>query len=325
MSDPLVGGVTAAVVGVSDFAPHLDLFCGQLGFEVTAEGTVPAEDATRLWGAGVGPVEAKLLTAAGAASGRIHLVRVGEPPADAEHPHTLDLGLAGIDVYTKDIEATHDQLVAAGYPWASRPATFEVPLGNKVVPVTEGFCLAPDGTDVVFVQPANARDTAAWDADPARPYTELTSVVCHVPDFDAELRFWGAEGLGMSVWYDVEFSSPGLEAMADLPAGTRMRLAFVSAADGSTARIEITHVADNPRGVDRRARQRPARNLGHTGWSVRTRDLDQALARATASGATVTCAPFEATTPLHGTARIAAVDTPNGIAVELFQPAGRAG
>jgi catechol 2,3-dioxygenase-like lactoylglutathione lyase family enzyme len=320
VSEPLVDGVTAAVVGVGDFTPHLELFCGQLGFEVAAEGVIGGDDAQRLWGPGVGDVEARLLTAAGSRSGRIHLLRVAAPAAPAEHPHTLDLGLAGIDVYTKDIEATHDQLVAAGFPWASRPATFEVPLGTTVVPVTEGFCLAPDGTDLVFVQPGNARNTWAWDADPARPYTEVTSVVCHVPDFAAELAFWGPDGLGMAVWYDVEFSSPGLEAMADLPAGTRMRLAFVSATDGSTARIEITHVADNPSGVDRRARQRPAHNLGHTGWSVRTRDLDRALDRARSAGARITCAPFTADTPLHGKARIAAVDTPNGIAVELFEP-----
>lgn len=317
----LVGGVTAAVIGVSDFQPHLALLCGQLGFEVVAEGVVAKGDAQRLWGEGVAEVQTMVLAAAGAPGGRIHLIRVAEPVAAAEHPHTLDLGLIGIDLYAKDIAAAHDRLVKAGYRWLNPPATFEVPLGEKTVAVTEGYCLGPDGTDVVLVQPAAARGTTAWQQDPNRPHTELTSVVCHVPDVDAELRFWGPEGLGMSIWYDVTFSSPGLDAMAGLPPGTRMRLAFVSATDGSTARIEIIHVLDNTRGIDRRPRQRPARDLGHTGWSVRTRSVDEALERARRCGARVTCPPFEAVTPLHGAARVAAVATPNGIAVELFEVA----
>ncbi|TDC95579.1 hypothetical protein [Actinomadura sp. 7K507] len=318
---PLVSGVTAAVIGVTDFGPHLDLFCGELGFEVAAEGVVRAADADRLWGAETGgrDVETMRLAAAGAPTGRLHLVKVDDPVAQAEHPHTLDIGLAGLNIYTKDLRASHERLSAAGYPWG-RPSTFEVPLGDKIVSVTEGFCFAPDGTDIVFVQPASARNTTAWDADPSRHYTELTSVVAHVPRFEAELDFWGPGGLGMSVWYDVTFGSPGFEAMADLPPGTRTRLAFVVGADGGTARIELVQVADNPGGVDRRAVQLPARGLGHTGWSVLTRDLDTAVARAEGAGGRVRCRPFAATTPLHGDARLATVDTPNGVSVELWQP-----
>lgn len=319
---PLVTGITAAMIGVTDFGPHLELLCGELGFEVVSEGVVPAADAARLWGerAGHRDVETKLLAAAGAPTGRIHLLKVDDPAAPARHPHTLDLGLAAIDLYTKDITASHDRLQAAGHRWGSRPSTFQVPLGNTNVSVTEGFCFAPDGTDIVFVQPGDARATAAWDADPARHYTELTSVVCHVPDFEAELGFWGPSGLGMTVWYDVTFSSPEFDTMADLPPGTRMRLAFVAGAAGGTARIEITQVPDNPGGADRRAVQRPACGLGHTGWSVRTGDLDTAVARAERTGGRVLCRPFTADTPLHGEARLATVDTPNGIAVELWQP-----
>ncbi len=318
--EPLMESVTSAVLGVTDFGPHIDLFCGELGFEVANEGVVREADAARLWGDGVGDVETRLLTAAGARTGRIHLLKVADPVAPAEHPHTLDLGLAGLNLYTRDIEASHDRLVAVGHPWTTAPSTYEVPLGDTVVSVTEGFCFGPDGVDVVFVQPANARGTEAWSADPLRPYTELTSVVCHVPDFEAELRFWGPEGLGLSARYDVTFSSPGLEAMAELPEGTVLRLAFVTGAGGGTTRIEMIHVADNVRGVDRRPAQRPARDLGHTGWSVRTRDVEAAVARAEETGGRVSCRPFDAVTPLHGAARLAVVDTPNGISVELWQP-----
>ncbi|SNS51479.1 hypothetical protein SAMN05443665_1005145 [Actinomadura meyerae] len=316
---PLVTGITAALVGVSDFQPHLDLLCGELGFQVAAEGVVLAEDAARLWGAEAGrrDAEVMMLAAAGAATGRIHLLKVDDPVAPPEHPHTLDIGLAAIDIYTKDLHATHARLTEAGYRCGT-PSTFEVPVGDITVTVTEGFCFGPDGTDLVFVQPASARATAAWETDPARHYTEVTSVVSHAPDFEAELGFWAA--LGMTAGYDVTFGSPGFEAMADLPPGTRTRLAFVAGEGGGTARIELVHVPDNPGGVDRRAAQRPGRALGHSGWSAVTPDLDGAVAAAESAGGRVRCRPFAASTPLHGDARLAMVDTPNGVGVELWQP-----
>ncbi|GII86143.1 hypothetical protein Ssi03_41330 [Sphaerisporangium siamense] len=314
---PLVEGVTAAVVGVAAFEPHLELFCGALGYEVAAAGVVAAADAARLWGEGLGDVETRLLTAAGADTGRLHLLKVPAPAAGAEHPHTLDLGLAGVDLYTRDIHASHARTAGLGHRWSGGPSTYEVPLGERSVRVTEGFCLGPDGLDIVFVQPGNARGTAAWAVDPGRPHTELTSVVAHVPDLDAELRFW--DGLGLSAWYDVTFSSPGLEELAGLPPGTEVRLALVAGAGGGTTRIELVTVPGPARGVDRRAAQRPGRALGHTAWSVRTGDLDAALSRAGHAGGRVVRPPFEAVTPLHGAARLAAVATPNGIHVELWQ------
>lgn len=316
---PLATGVTAAVVGVTDFAPHLAFFCGELGFEVASAGVVPADAAARLWGRAE-DVEVRMLTAAGADTGRIHLVRVAEPVAPAGHPHTLDLGLAGLNLYTRDIEAACDRLQAAGYPWLSRPVTYQVPLAQGRVSVTEGICLGPEGVGVVFVQPAAARGTTAWRVDPERRFTELTSVAAHVPDLEAELRFWGPDGLGLTVGYDVAFRSPGLAEMADLPPDGRVRLAFITGAEGGTARVELLRIEAARRGVDRRAGQRPGRALGHTCWSVRVRELDAAVARARRAGGRVHCPPFAATTPLHGRARLALVDTPNGIAVELWRP-----
>ncbi|TDD35608.1 hypothetical protein E1287_13235 [Actinomadura sp. KC06] len=316
-TDPLVDGITAALVGVTDFGPHLDFFCGRLGYEVAAEGEVPGPVAGALWGTGPSGVEAIALSAAGADTGQIHLVRVPEPLAPAVRPHNLDVGLIGIDMYAKDIETAHAQFAEAGIGWSSPPATYAVAVGDQEVTVTQGVCPAPDGTAVVFVQPAAARGTAAWDADPERLYTELTSVVCHVPDADAEIAFWGPDGLGMSLWYDVVFSSPGFDAVADLPPGTRMRLAFL--AGERTARIEVTS-AEGEHRVDRRPVQRPGRSLGHSGWTVRTRDLDAVLEAVRRTDGQVTATPIETDDPFHGKATATSVTTPNGIPVTLYEP-----
>lgn len=315
----LVGGVNAAFIGVTDPGPALDLYVGQLGWRVADEGVISASAAARLWGEGVGEVAATVLTAAGAGHGRLVLLRVPDQPLPA-HPRQADTGLIAVNMYTRDIEVSYRELTAAGQQWATPPATWQVPLGERMVTVTQGFLLAPEATDIVFVQPAQARGTAAWDADPERHYTEVTSVVCHVPDFEAETRFWGPAGLGLESWYDVTFSHPGLEAMANLPPGTVMRLSFL--AGPTTARIEVTRIADRTLGTDLRATQRTARHVGHTGWLLEVRDIAATVARATALGGTVHAAPHAGPEFLFAGQPVAFLDTPNGLPVTFVEHGG---
>lgn len=310
--DSLIQGVNAVFVGVNDPQAHIDFYCGQLGWAVSETGVISAEEAARIWGDGVGATAVTVLTAAGTTHGRIILLTVPKS-GPAEYPHTSDLGLAGLDIYTRDARETYRVLSAAGYTWVTPPATWEIPLGERIVTVTQGFCNAPEGTALVFVENAAPRGVAAWEIDPDRAYTELTSVVCHVPDFNAELAFWG--GLGLQTWYDVSFTSPGLDAMASLPTGTIMRLAFL--AGSKTARIEVTQIQNRTSGIDRRAQQRTARNLGHTGWLVQTADLDEVIRRGIAQGGAVLCEPTTGSHVLFGSSRVAMMNTPNGIGVTI--------
>lgn len=315
----IVGGVNGAFIGVGDLRPHLDLYVGQLGWQEHASGTFSAEEAARLWGDGVGEVPWTELRATGAGHGRLFLLQVPEqeqPP----HPMQADTGLVAINMYTRDIEVSHRELGAAGQQFRTPPATWAVPLGEKLVSVTQMFLLAPDGVDIVFVQPAAARGTAAWDADPERHYTELTSVVCHVPDFEAEVAFWGPQGLGLQSWYDVSFSHPGLDEMAQLPAGSVMRLSFLAGA--TTARLEITRLEDRSLGEDHRARQRTARHLGHTGWLFEVTDLTATLARVRELGGEVLSDAHAGPEGLFGASPVAFVNTPNGLPVTFVQVPG---
>ena len=314
----LTGGVNAAFLGVADPQPHLDLYVGQLGWEVHRSGLVVAEEASRLWGEGVGDVPFTELRAAGAATGRIILLQVGGEEV-AEHPMQADTGLLAINMYTRDLDASFDVLSQAGQRFRTPPASWAVPLGEKLVTVTQSFLIAPDGVDIVFVQPAEARGTAAWDAEPERHYTELTSVVCHVPDFEAEAAFWGADGLGLSQWYDVTFSHPGLDEMAQLPSGSVMRLAFM--AGPTTARLEITRLENRSLGVDHRHLQRTGRHRGHTGWLFTVSDVDAVVAAARAAGGDVLSEVHVGPAELFAGARVAYVDTPNGLPVTFVETA----
>lgn len=312
----LVGGVNAAFLGVNDLQSHLDLYVGQLGFAVAAQGLFDADQTSALWGPDVGAVAWTELRAAGAGHGRVILLEVPTQAAP-EHPMQADTGLIAINTYTRDIEVSHRVLSESGQRFRTPPATWGVPLGDKLVSVTQMFLLAPDGVDIVFVEPAQARGTAAWDADPERHYTELTSVVCHVPDFEAEARFWGPEGLGLQAWYDVTFSHPGLDEMAELPTGSKMRLSFLAGA--TTARLEITRLENRDLGQDRRAQQRTGQHLGHTGWLFECTDLDAVLAQVVELGGNVLSAAHRGPEGLFGAHRVAFVNTPNDLPVTFVE------
>ncbi len=103
--------------------------------------------------------------------------------------------------------------------------------------------------------------------------------------------------------------------MASLPTGTIMRLAFL--AGPKTARIEVTQIQDRTSGVDRRAQQRTARDLGHTGWLVQTSDLDEVIRRGTAQGGVVQSGPTAGSSVLFDSSRVAMMNTPNGIGVTV--------
>lgn len=319
MTNHLIGGVNAAFIGVNDLDESLALFVDELGWTQASAGVLAQHESSALWGPGVGELAYVELRAAGAAHGRVILLRVPDQETPS-HPMQSDLGLVAINMYTQDLDVSHQRLTAAGTRFRTPPASWSVPLGETIVTVTQAFVLAPDGLDVVLVQPGSARGTAAWDADPSRHYTEMTSVVCHVPDFEAEADFWGPDGLGLQQWYDVTFSDPGLDAMAQLPAGSRMRLAFF--AGETTARLEVTELQDRTTGDDRRAVQRTGLHRGHTGWLFHVHELAATLAAVSRLGGEVLAQTPTGPTGLFGGAPVAYANTPNGLPVTFVERRG---
>lgn len=314
----LLGGITAAVVGVSDPAPHLQLW-RVLGYEVAAQGQVPAADAAALWGLDAA-VDVWALAPPGVDTGRVHLLRLPAAPSPAGPPDRAPrvpaprmdrAGLQGLDLYARDLATAGAVLAGAGYPWHVAPVSYGVTVGEQVVTITEAALHGPDGVTVVLIQPGAPRATRAWEARPGALFTELTSVVVAAGDVAAEVAFWTR--LGLATWYDVTVRDDQLARLAELPPGTAVRIAFL--AGTQTARVEILGLPDAPPAPAPPAV--PGRTLGHSGWSARTPDLDAALA---AAGVPPERPPAVADTPLHGRARVATVRTPAGVAVELWEP-----
>uniref|UniRef100_UPI00404AF4CD hypothetical protein n=1 Tax=Candidatus Planktophila sp. TaxID=2175601 RepID=UPI00404AF4CD len=199
-SAPFVDGVTAALVGVHNVDIHLGFWRDELGYEVIDSGVINAATAKALYKVD-GEIQAWQMAPAGADTGQVWFVKTPNsaslPP---KYPHTSEWGYHALDLYTRDVMATHSQLFPKGWQWPALPQAYGVPFGDKVIEITEGFCWGPEGTDIVFVEATNERPTHAWGTNPKLPYTELTSVVCGVKDVELAKDFFGPDGLGMSIW-----------------------------------------------------------------------------------------------------------------------------
>jgi catechol 2,3-dioxygenase-like lactoylglutathione lyase family enzyme len=318
MPDPGLTGLTEVGITVADFDRHLRLYRDRLGFEVRAQGVVPPAIAEGLWGVEPGRrVEAMQLSAGGSESGLLRFIRVdGATPAE-ERPAATDLGLFDFDLYTMDMPRAFRELSDAGYPWTSPPQLWS-PAGHDDIEVLESWCLAPDGVNLVMNRPFQVKGSNAWRNDPDRQYTEVTASVTIVADLERESAFWQA--LGLRVGVDFTLNHPAIDRFLNLPAGTVMRMLLLTARGSGPARVELITNVEGQTGVDRTRRQRPGRLLGLCQWAFRVGDLDAALEAAERGGGRISGGPIEAESPIHGSARIATVETPAGVQVELSQP-----
>lgn len=288
-----------------------------MGWDVMDEGVIAGSVSRDLYRVD-GEIEAWKLAPVEADSGQLWLMRTpNSGQLIARHPHTSEWGFHAVDLYTRDCLATHNQLLAKGWKWPALPQKYSVPLNGKNIDIVEGFCLGPEGSDIVFVEARNARSTIVWDKDPTLPYTELTSVVCGVKDVDLAKEFFGPDGLGMSLWYDVTMTVEGVNIVAGLPIDSEVRLVF--AAGEKTARIEIIHVTNLEPTADSRQIQRPGKSLGQMGWSFLTHDLESAMGKVVSKRGRLISDPVLTNDPIHGSARVVAAETSEGAFIELWE------
>lgn len=316
MGDPGLAGLTEVGITVSDFERHLRLYRDLLGFEIRARGPIPP-DVAALWGLPAGEqVEVVQLGAGGSESGLLRLIRVAGSTPPEERPHLLELGLFDFDLYTLDMPRAFAELSSAGYEWSSPPQLWS-PFGQDDIEVLEGLCYAPDGVNLVMNRPFQLKGSNAWLNDPARQYTEVTASVTIVEDLELEATFW--QSLGLRIGIDFTLQHPGIDRFLELPAGTRMRMVLLTGRGSGPARVELITTLDPTFRSDRTRRQRPGRILGLCQWAMRVGDLDAALDAVVRGGGRITGEPIAAETPIHGRTRLAVVETPAGVQVELSQ------
>ena len=320
-SEPLITGVHAAMIGVSDLAPHTNLFCDGLGWEVIQEGLIPDEICRHLWNVD-SDAEVVVLTSANATSGRVHLLRFpGLDPTDPGLPALRTYGFHGLNMYVRDMAEMVDRLTYQGaHKIGEAKWSLEAQDGSsQTIHQIKMDC--GEGMGIVFVNPNTPRFTHAWKNNQEAFCTELTSVVIFESDVDTARPFWGPGGLGLEFHYDNVIGNPASAALRRTEPDETNHLLFGFGKE--SARVELLgrgydKYRDVPR-EDLAPIQRPGVSLGETGWVMIVDNVDATLKILQEKGGQVIATPMDVGTPIHGQRRVAVAQSPEGIWLNLWE------
>lgn len=309
-------GWQEAVVSVRDLAPIRDFMVEVAGYEVMASGALdPAwlsawriEDAT---GAYV------LLRSPDKSVGWVRLVRIDGVDQALIRPGAQAWdqgGLFSLMVRSEDATLVMDAAHARGWSVFNQPQVFDfggLIIKNVVVRLPDGVNLAVYSRVRPPVQ--------GWDDLEGFSYPFNTMAMVH--DIDAERAFF-EEGLGFSPFWEGDYIDPvEVDTNFALPDNLSdeipRRTAILQQRPGEDGRIELMQFV-GVSGQDFSDRARPP-NLGILGVRLPVADLDAALQRLSGQGLAPTAGPNPMTLNPYGEIRWAAVRSPSGITVELFE------
>ena len=223
-------------------------------------------------------------------------------------------------MYVRDMAKARRRVEAAGAAWKAEVKFDITALDGTVQTVHQARVGLADGAGLVFVIPSIPRWTATWSKSPAAFATEITSVVAGIPDVDASKAFWGPDGLGIEVRYDITSANAKLNELSGLEPDAVTRLAF--GRGQSTARVELLGrgrdaYADIP-SFDLIRTRRPGRSTAEVGWVVEVAAFEAALQRMTERGRRILCAPIHGDGVLYR-GRVATVGAPEGSLLTLVE------
>ncbi|MGJ3230604.1 MAG: VOC family protein [Oceanicaulis sp.] len=310
-------GWQEALVSVRDLAPIFEFMTEFAGYEVMETGALdPA------WLAAWGLPDAAsgdyvLLRSPGKPVGWVRLVRFEgveqvliRPGAQAWDQG----GLFSLMVRSEEAEEVADAAHARGWSVFNQPQIFEFgPLTIKNVVVR-----LPDGVNLAVYSRVSP-PVEGWDDLDGFSYPFNTMAMVH--DIEAERRFFEA-GLGFFPFWEGDYIDAGPVdtnfAMPDnLAPEIPRRTAILQQRQGEDGRIELMQFVGLD-GADFSDRARPP-NLGLLGVRIPVDDLDAALGRLSALGFDPAAGPKSGARSPYGAVRWAAVRSPSGIVVELFE------
>jgi hypothetical protein len=321
VTQPLITGVHALMLGVPEFAPLRRVFTEALGWDVVSEAELDRQLCEALWQA-PSAAEVLVLAARSVPCGRVHLVRFPAAAAtEVADRGPRAFGFRAMNTYVRDMDEARARIEAAGGTWGAETRFDIESLDGVTQTVHQGRALLPHGAGLVFVVPTIPRWTAAWSQDESVFCPEATSVVVASADPDGSKRFWGPDGLGLEIRYDVVQTNPGTNKMVGLEPDAAVRLIF--GWGEKTARVEILGRAKDAYehlvSPDLTRQQRPAVGLGPIGWVIEVDGLDAALARMAATGGRLIAGPLATNNGLHGKRRVATVETPENTWLSVWE------
>lgn len=310
-------GWQEAVVSVRAFAPTRDFMVQVAGYEVIGSGGLDRAwlEAWNLPESAAGEYE--LLASPGKTVGWVRLVRFDGVDQDLIRPGAQvwdQGGLFSLMVRAEDAAFVMDAAHARGWSVFNQPQIFDfggLIIKNVVVRMPDAVNLAVYSR----VEPP----IEGWDDLEGFSYPFNTMAMVH--DIEAERVFF-EEGLGFSPFWAGDYIDPAeVDTNHGLPDNLSddipRRTAILHQRPGEDGRIELMQFVGLS-GQDFSDRAQPP-NLGILGVRLPVEDLDATLDRLSGIGFEASAGPRQGRLDPYGAVRWAAVQSPSGIMIELFE------
>lgn len=293
-----------AVISVADMNQALGLWVDQMGMEIVTRRKGGNSELARAWGLEPADISDQvLLRMPGAREGGIHFVRFRQPgPPVREGAAPSDLVPKSLDIWTRDIHASYEQLTAAGYKFRS-------PVQQLSPQLYEVHMYGHDELNVVLLG-STGEATRKFSE---KGYDAVPMLIIISPDNRLDAGFFtdlfGAEQVSYS-----QFKGPAIEKAVGLPRGATLDIRIMGDRQADLGRIEIVQYTGAPQRNLYPRTKPPARGLLAATYFVP--DIDAILTRGASYGVT----DLGEVDGIYGKGRMATVTSPAGLRVNLFAP-----
>lgn len=303
----MTDAIAIVTIGVADMEPVRSLWVDVFGLEIAATRSGPDADLARLWN--IAPeriADQLLLRTPGADTGWLHFVQFTDPDKPVRRGAApTDLGPKNIDVNCIGMAARHAELVAAGYTFRSDIAEYRV----DDIHVLEVQMPGHDDTNIVLVEILSAGFEVEYS--PAG-YGAVTSFVIVVPDARAEADFY-RDVLGLDEVMHHRITGPGIEKAVGLPKGAALDMRLMGRERNLFGRVELIEYVGLG-GTDRFGLAKPpATGALHIGFAA------PSIGALTEAALGIEAHDFGAVDLIYGRGRVAALRSPAGLRIELFE------
>ncbi|MEJ2086623.1 MAG: hypothetical protein P8Y44_13270 [Acidobacteriota bacterium] len=235
----------------------------------------------------------------------------------------MAIGPLGVGFTTQGIEQVQARARRAGVSFLSPPIELTPePEGASGPRRFEVFGQTRDSEFVVLIERQNV-DTAYGNISDAWHTSEPLHTSHVVRDLTAASRFM-CTALDHEVIFREECVGSEFEQLMSVPANTRFRFEMLRHPDHSIGRIifiEYETMQTRPNGsVTADARPVAPRARGLVALRYDCSDLEAAVSRARLQGGTVARPITEVDSELLGTGRVATLESPVGLLIELWEP-----
>ncbi|MDJ0928644.1 MAG: VOC family protein [Gammaproteobacteria bacterium] len=301
-----LGAFAHVTVGVANLDEVLGLWRDVFGLEVVATRDGPDASLGGLWNLAPDRIARQaLLRTPGLDTGAVHFIEFRDPdPPVRAGAEVFDRVPKNLDIYTADLPAKYDDLLARGFEFRSHWAEMPGPGG---ITFREVQMPGHDDTNIVLLE-------LVGQEYPFSPtgYAGIGPLITVVADADTENRFY-TQVLGLEELMQFALAGPETEKMIGLPPGAALVFHVLGAESDPMGRIELVEY-QRTQGTDRYALAKPpATGTLHVTWQVD--DLAGLRTRLARHGVAVT--EHGDIDAIFGAGPLISFNSPGGLRIEV--------